>query len=107
MVEKQEASIIELKILELEDKLMNIIEMANNYPDVPVPIFEQDMEEIISKIESLQRVNKCKLFEAMDFSLTSSMNENYKNKKEFYHKNNSLITSLTFLKIDVLGENCS
>ena len=57
MIEKQEINIIELKILELEDKLMDLIEMANNYPNVPVPIFEQEMEELISKIESLQRVN--------------------------------------------------
>jgi len=57
MVEKQEINIIGVKILELEDKLMDLIEMANNYPDVPVPIFEQEIEEIISKIESLQRVN--------------------------------------------------
>ena len=62
MIEKQEINIIELKILELEDKLMDSIEMANNYPNVPVPIFEQEMEDIISKIESLQRVNKNKLF---------------------------------------------
>lgn len=60
MEEKQEISIIEIKILELEDKLMDIIEVANNYPDVPVPIFEQNMEEVISKIESLQRVNRSK-----------------------------------------------
>ena len=57
MVEKQEINIIGVKILELEDKLMNVIEMANNYPNVPVPIFEQEMEELISKIEYLQRVN--------------------------------------------------
>ena len=37
---------------------MDLIEMANNYPNVPVPIFEQEMEEIISKTESLHRVNK-------------------------------------------------
>ena len=36
---------------------MDLIEMANNYPNVPVPIFEQEMEELISKIESLQRIN--------------------------------------------------
>jgi len=60
MVEKQEVNIIEIKIIELEDKLMDLIEMANNYPDVPVPIFEQEMEEVISKIESLQRVNRNK-----------------------------------------------
>ena len=58
MVEKQEINIVEVKILELEDKLMDLIEMANNYPNVPVPIFEQEMEELISKIESLQRVNR-------------------------------------------------
>jgi len=58
MIEKQEINIIELKILELEEKLMDSIEMANNYPDVPVPIFEQEMEKILSKIESLQRLNK-------------------------------------------------
>ena len=57
MVEKQEINIIEVKILELEEKLMDLIEMANNYPNVPVPIFEQEIEELISKIESLQRVN--------------------------------------------------
>ena len=58
MVEKQDINIIEVKIIELEDKLMDLIEMANKYPNVPVPIFEQEMEELISKIESLQRVNK-------------------------------------------------
>ena len=60
MVEKQEINIIEVKILELEDKLMDLIEMANNYPNVPVPIFEQEIEELIYKIESLQRVNRKK-----------------------------------------------
>ena len=60
MVEKQEINIIGVKILELEDKLMDLIEMANNYPNVPVPIFEQEMEELISKIESLQRINRNK-----------------------------------------------
>jgi len=58
MVEKQEINIIEIKIVELEDKLMDLIEMANSYLNVPVPIFEQEMEEIISKIESLQRLNR-------------------------------------------------
>ena len=56
MVEKQETNIIEVKIIELEDKLMNVIEMANNYPNIPVPIFEQEMEELISKIEYLERI---------------------------------------------------
>jgi len=58
MIEKQEINIIEIKIVELEDKLMDLIEMANSYLNVPVSIFEQEMEEIISKIESLQRLNR-------------------------------------------------
>ena len=41
MIEKQEINIIELKILELEDKIMDLIEMANNYPKVNVPIIKR------------------------------------------------------------------
>jgi len=58
MIEKHEINIIEVKILELEDKLMDLIEMANNYPDIPVPIFEHKMEELLTKIDSLHRINK-------------------------------------------------
>lgn len=55
MIEKQETNIIEIKILELEEKLMDIIEMANNYPDVPVPIFELKIDANLSKIENLTK----------------------------------------------------
>ena len=51
-----EINIIEVKIIELEDKLMDLIEMANNYPNVPVPIFEQEIEELITKIEYLEKL---------------------------------------------------
>ena len=61
MIEKQEINIIGVKILELEDKLMDLIEMANNYPNIPTPIFELEIEEMIYKIESLQRVNRNKI----------------------------------------------
>lgn len=56
MVEKQLQNVVEVRIVELEDKLMDMIEMANNYPDVPVPIFEQEIEAILSKIENLTRL---------------------------------------------------
>ncbi|GAH53249.1 unnamed protein product [marine sediment metagenome] len=56
MVEKHLQNVVEVRIVELEDKLMDMIEMANNYPDVPVPIFEQEIEAILSKIENLTRL---------------------------------------------------
>lgn len=58
MIKKQEISVVEVRILELEEKLMDLIELANNYPNIPVPFFEHEMDEIVSKIESLQRLNK-------------------------------------------------
>jgi len=56
MVEKQLKNVVEVRIVELEDKLMDAIEMANNYPDVPVPIFEQEIDAILARIENLTRL---------------------------------------------------
>lgn len=56
MVEKQLKNVVEVRIVELEDKLMNVIEMANTYPDIPVPIFEQEIDAILTKIENLTRL---------------------------------------------------
>ena len=56
MVENQVNTVIELRIVELEDKLMDTIEMANNYPNVPIPIFEQEINTILTKIENLTRL---------------------------------------------------
>ena len=56
MIEKQLKNVVEVRIVELEDKLMNVIEIANNYPDIPVPIFEQEIDEILAKIENLTRL---------------------------------------------------
>ena len=58
MIGKEPKSIIYVRITELEDKLMDMIEMANNYPDIPVPIFEQEMNTILQKIEKLTRMAK-------------------------------------------------
>jgi len=49
MIEKQLKNVVEVRIVELEDKLMNVIEIANNYTDIPVPIFEQEIDEILAK----------------------------------------------------------
>ena len=56
MVEKQLKNVVEIRIVELEDKLMDVIEIANNYPDIPVPIFEQEIYAILAKIENLTRL---------------------------------------------------
>ena len=56
MIEKQLKNVVEVRIVELEDKLMDVIKMANNYPDIPVPIFEQEIDEILAKIENLTRL---------------------------------------------------
>jgi len=42
-------NIIEFKIVELEDKLMRLIEMANNYPNIPIPIFEGILKIFLQK----------------------------------------------------------
>jgi len=46
--------IIRIKILELEDKLMDVIEISSNYEYVPVPVFEVEMSEILKEIEYLE-----------------------------------------------------
>ena len=56
MIEKQLKNVVEVRIVELEDKLMDVIEMAKNYPDIPVPIFEQEIDAILAKIENLTRL---------------------------------------------------
>ena len=56
MVKNQINNVVKIRILELEDKLMDTIEMANNYPEIPVPIFEQEIDVILAKIENLTRL---------------------------------------------------
>ncbi|KKL53213.1 hypothetical protein LCGC14_2277700 [marine sediment metagenome] len=53
---KQIYSVIRTKILELEDKLMDVIIISNKYDRIPVPVFEQEMNSILRKIEHLERL---------------------------------------------------
>lgn len=53
MEEEKTDNIIKLRILELEDKLMDLIELSNKYEDIPVPIFEHEMGAILKEIEYL------------------------------------------------------
>ncbi len=58
MEEKENDNIIRLRILELEDKLMDLIEISNKYEDIPVPIFEREMGAILKEIEYLENLIK-------------------------------------------------
>jgi len=49
-------TVVRIKILELEDKLMNVIEISNHYENIPVPVFEAEMSEILKEIEYLENL---------------------------------------------------
>ena len=56
MEEKQPDSVIKLRILELEDKLMDLIVLSSKYEDIPIPVFEQEMSAILKEIEHLENL---------------------------------------------------
>ena len=56
MAKDQANNIIRVKITELEDKLMDVIEISSKYEHVPVPIFEAEMSEILKEIEYLETI---------------------------------------------------
>jgi len=56
--EKQTNNIIKLRILELEDKLMDLSEISANYEDIPVPVFEHEMSIILKEIEYLKNLTE-------------------------------------------------
>lgn len=49
MKEKQLKNVVEVRIVELEDKLMDVIEMANNYPDNPVLSLSRRLMKFLQK----------------------------------------------------------
>ena len=51
------SSVIRTRILELEEKLMDVIIISNNYDRIPVPVFEQEMNLILKEIEHLERLD--------------------------------------------------
>jgi len=51
---EQVNKIIKIKIIELEDKLMDVIEISSNYENIPVPVFEVEMSKILKEIEYLE-----------------------------------------------------
>ncbi len=54
MEQKQTDDVIKIRILELEDKLMDSIEIATKYENIPVPVFELEMNSILKEIEYLE-----------------------------------------------------
>lgn len=60
MEENQISNVIKTHILELEDKLMDLIIISSNYEHVPVPFFESEMNSIIKELEYLENLIKSK-----------------------------------------------
>lgn len=54
MAEKQRNNIIRTRILELEDKLMDLVEISIKYENIPIPLFECEMNAILKEIEYLE-----------------------------------------------------
>ncbi len=57
---KQINNVIQTHILELEDKLMDLIVISSNYEYIPVPFFETEMNSIIKELEYLENLVKNK-----------------------------------------------
>ncbi|MFX1592194.1 MAG: hypothetical protein ACFFCL_05825 [Promethearchaeota archaeon] len=56
MEEKQTNNVVKLRILELEDKLMDLIEISVRYEEIPIPILEHEMNSILKEIEYLENL---------------------------------------------------
>jgi len=52
--EEQIVDVIQTRILELEEKLMDVIEISSKYEKIPVPVFEQEMNSILKEIEHFE-----------------------------------------------------
>jgi len=56
MEEKQDNNVIRTKILELEDKVLDLILISNKYENIPIPVFELEMNAILKEIEYLENL---------------------------------------------------
>ena len=54
MEEKQIVDVLQIKIIELEEKLMDLIEISSNYEMIPVPVFEQEIDSMLKEIEHFE-----------------------------------------------------
>lgn len=56
MEQEQTNNVIKLRILELEDKLMDLIEISIKYENIPIPVFEFEISTILKEIEYLENL---------------------------------------------------
>ena len=56
MEEKQTNNVIKTRILELEEKLMDLIEISNRYDFLPIPVFEPEINAILKEIKYLENL---------------------------------------------------
>ena len=45
-----------MRIIELEEKLMDVIILSSRYDNIPVPVFEEEMNALLKEIEHLERL---------------------------------------------------
>ena len=57
MQTNNQKKIIQARVIELEEKLMDLIEISDRYSDIPIPIFETEMDEILKEIDYLNKLN--------------------------------------------------
>ncbi len=56
MEEKQTKLILKTRIIELEEKLMDVIVLSNRYENIPVAVFEEEMNALLKEIDHLERL---------------------------------------------------
>jgi len=54
MEEKHINNVIRARIIELEDKFMDLIEISSKYENIPISVFEFEMNAILKEIEYLE-----------------------------------------------------
>lgn len=56
MEKEQGNNVVKIRILELEDKLIYLIKLSVRYENIPVPVFEHEMDVILKEIEYLEQL---------------------------------------------------
>lgn len=57
MEERQIDNVIRTIILELEDKLMDVLEILSKVEFIPFPVFELEIDAILKEIEYLENLS--------------------------------------------------
>ena len=53
---EQTKKILKMRIIELEEKLMDVIVLSSRYDNIPVPVFEEEMNTLLKAIDHFERL---------------------------------------------------